>query len=214
MSRRIKTIALYIKPYKKIVDVGCDHGYLILEAFENCHIDFAQAIDNKPMPLKVAINNITKEGLSSKVVFTLSDGLTDVWDDVEVAIISGIGGFNIISILEKYTGNNIKRFILQANRNNYDLRKYIVSHSMDIVNEDIIYEDNKYYEIIICEPCECPKVYTNDELRYGPMLLKKRSECFIEKMKEEKKRLLAIDYQSKDIKEKIYRIDEIIENEN
>lgn len=210
ISKRLKTIAKYIEPYKSIADVGCDHGYLIIEAFENHQINFAQAIDNKPLPLKSALQNITRGGFSSRVIFTLSDGLTEIWEDIEVVIISGMGGFNIIKILENNPDKRIKRFILQANRNVYDLRKYLMNNSYKIVDEDIIYEDEKYYEIIICEFIDSPVNYTEKELKFGPILLKKRNDVFIDKLKKERDRLMMIEMKIKTVEEKIRKLNDII----
>ncbi len=209
-STRLKTIANYIAPYKKIADVGCDHGYLILEAFENHHIEFAQAIDNKSQPLKSALKNITQEGLSSKVVFTLGNGLEDLWEDIEVVVISGMGGFNIIKILDNNKNRTIKRFVLQANRNVHNLREYLMMNNYKIIDEDIVYEDEKYYEIVICEFSSEKQKYTENELKFGPILLKKRSPILIEKLKQERNKLSLIEMKVVSIEEKIRRLDEII----
>ncbi|HRT69045.1 MAG TPA: class I SAM-dependent methyltransferase [Bacilli bacterium] len=209
-STRLKTIAKYIEPYKKIADVGCDHGYLILEAFENHNIEFAQAIDNKSQPLKNALKNITQEGLSSKVIFTLGEGLENLWEEVEVVIISGMGGFNIIKILSNNQNKEIKRFILQANRNVYNLREFLMENNYRIVDEDIVDEGEKYYEIIVCEFTDEKQVYSEDELKFGPVLLRKRSPVFINKLKHERDKLTVIDMKVDAIEEKIRRLDEII----
>jgi tRNA (adenine22-N1)-methyltransferase len=209
-STRLKTIAKHIDPYKKIADVGCDNGYLILEAFENHNIEFAQAIDNKSQPLKNALKNITQEGLSSKVIFTLGEGLENLWEEVEVVIISGMGGFNIIKILSNNQNKEIKRFILQANRNVYNLREFLMENNYRIVDEDIVDEGEKYYEIIVCEFTNEKQVYSEDELKFGPILLRKRSPVFINKLKHERDKLTVIDMKVDAIEEKIRRLDEII----
>ncbi|HKM30385.1 MAG TPA: class I SAM-dependent methyltransferase [Bacilli bacterium] len=209
-SLRLKTIANYIEPYKTIADVGCDHGHLILEAFENHYIDFAQAIDNKSLPLKNALKNITKAGLSSKVIFTLGDGLENLWEGIEVIVISGMGGYNIIKILSNNSNNEAKRFILQANRNVYNLRKYLMENGYRIVDEDIILEDERHYEIVVCERTARVVDYSEKELRFGPVLLKKRSQVLIDKLKQERDKLALIDIKVESIDEKIRRLDEII----
>ena len=94
-NNRIKEIAKYIRPYKKIADVGCDHGYLIVEAFKNHEIDYAIAIDNKQGPLDSAKYNILKYGFNNNVRFSLSSGISDIDDDTEVVIIAGMGGLLI-----------------------------------------------------------------------------------------------------------------------
>lgn len=209
-STRLKTIAQYIEPYKKIADVGCDHGYLILEAFENHYIEFAQAIDNKSQPLKSALRNITQEGLSSKVIFTLGDGLENLWEGIEVVVISGMGGFNIIKILSNNNNNEIKRFILQANRNVYNLRKYLMESNYRIIEEDLVAEDGKYYEIVVCEFASERQKYSENELKFGPVLLKKKNPILIDKLQHERDKLSLIEIKVVSIDEKIRRLDEII----
>ena len=34
ISERIKTLAALVPPAKSLADVGCDHGYLLVEAFQ------------------------------------------------------------------------------------------------------------------------------------------------------------------------------------
>lgn len=178
MSERIKAIASFINPYKRIADVGCDHGYLIIEAFKQ-GINFAQAIDNKKGPLNQAIINL--QSYTNKVSFSLSNGLEKLDEKVEVIVIAGMGGISIIDIFKAHPDKlvNIQRLILQANRNQKELRKYISQIGFKIVSEKIIYEDEVYYEIIVCDKGNVS--YSDDELTYGPLLLQERSPLFIEK---------------------------------
>ena len=52
ISERIKTIASLIKNANKIADVGCDHGYLIIECFNNELGDEARALLSTLIMLK------------------------------------------------------------------------------------------------------------------------------------------------------------------
>ena len=181
MSERIKAIANFIYPYKRIADVGCDHGYLIVEAF-NKGINFAQAIDNKKGPLQQAINNL--KGYADRVEFTLADGIEKLCDDIDLIVIAGMGGTMIIDILNAHKEKlaKVSRLVLQANRNLKDLRKFISNIDYQITSETIIYEDSIYYEIIVCE--KGVSFYTEDEHTYGPILLKEKSDQFINKWSE------------------------------
>ena len=78
ISERLKFIASLIPPAKTLADVGCDHGLLIIEAFEKYGLEYAVAIDNKEQPLKSAHENIKKHPFFPKVRFSLSDGLADL----------------------------------------------------------------------------------------------------------------------------------------
>ena len=97
LSNRLKTVASFITPYKKIADIGCDHGYLIQYAFENLNIESAQAIDNKPGPLESAKKNNIK--FKKRIIFSLSSGLDDLNEEIEVIIMAGMGGTLISNLL-------------------------------------------------------------------------------------------------------------------
>lgn len=216
---RIKEIAKYIEPYKKIADVGCDHGYLIIEAFNNHKIESAVAIDNKKGPLDSAITNISKYQFINNVRFSLSSGISDIDSDTEVVIIAGMGGLLINQIISADIDNlkNVKRLIIEANRNQYDCRKYLSSIGFKIIDESVVYENNKYYQIIILDKSNSDNIdYSDIELQYGPILLKERSLLFVEMLKDEYSKLLSIEnyHNIEHINNKINLLKGIINNEN
>ena len=209
ISNRIKTIASLIYPYKRIADIGCDHGYLVIEAFLNYNIDYAVAVDNKKGPLASAKSNLGEYNLSNKVRFSLSSGISDIDEDTEVVVISGMGGTLITQILsEKEKLKNVKRLILQPNRNSYELRKFLMINGYKITSEKLVYEEEKYYEIIQAEIGEI--IYTDDELLFGPILLKEKSEIFTMKLKDELKRLNEIESKVEKVVLRIKKLEEIL----
>ena len=181
ISERIKRIASYIKPYKVIADVGCDHGYLIKYAFDNYDITEAYAIDNKKGPLDSAKNNLKDY---NNVKYFLSDGLDSVDENVEVVVIAGMGGMLIKDIISNNISriDNVKRFVLQANKNVYELRKFMNDNGFMISNEEILEEDGKFYEIVVFEKGK--DNYSFDDLFFGPVLLKEKNEVFLKKWKD------------------------------
>lgn len=178
ISERIKRIASYIKPYKVIADVGCDHGYLIKYAFDNYDIKEAYAIDNKKGPLDSAKNNLKDY---NNVKYFLSDGLDSVDENIEVVVIAGMGGMLIKDIISNNISRigNVKRFVLQANKNVYELRKFMNDNGFMISNEEILEEDGKFYEIVVFEKGK--DNYSFDDLFFGPVLLKEKNEVFLKK---------------------------------
>lgn len=205
---RINSIKEEIYPYKKIADIGCDHGYLIIEAFKSYNLDYALAIDNKKGPLDQAINNINKYDFKDKVRFILSSGIKDITDDCECVVIAGMGGILISDILND-DFKNVKRFVIEPNRDIKEVRIKMVSKGFYITNEKVVFENDKFYEIITFEKGVCD--YTDTEYEFGPILLKNKDELFILKYQNEIKKLSNI-YEktnSIDILNKIERIKSI-----
>ena len=135
--KRIDAITDFISPYKSIADIGCDHGYVIKQAFDKGYIDNAYAIDNKLGPI-----NRAKDTLKDykNVKYYLSDGLDSVDENIDCVIIAGMGGMLIIDILEKNKDklNYIKRLIIEANKDEFKVRKYLTENGFYIYDEKIL----------------------------------------------------------------------------
>lgn len=194
ITNRIKTIAKYIFPFKKIADVGCDHGYLIIEAFENQNITHAIAIDNKKGPLSKAQENMMNKKYFQNIRFSLSSGISDIENDTDCVIISGMGGLLISQIIdldyEKLV--NVQRLILVPHKDHQEVRKTVIKYGFKISYEKIIFEANKYYTIIVCDKT-CDNIeYSDNELIYGPLLLKEKDELFFKMYEEQINRLQNI----------------------
>ena len=176
--KRIDAIADFIPPYKSIADIGCDHGYVIKIAFDKAYIDYAYAIDNKQGPI-----NRAKDTLKDydNIKYYLSDGLDKVDNTIDCVIIAGMGGMLIIDILDKNKDKlkNIKRLIIEANKDEYKVRKYLTENGFYIFDEKIVEEDNKFYEIDVFEQGNVE--YNFNELYFGKVLIDKKDPLFIKK---------------------------------
>lgn len=196
--KRLETIIKYINNDDIVADIGCDHGYLLKLAIEQKNIKKGYAIDNKVGPLDSAKNNLK---LFNNIEFILSDGLLNVnCNDINCVVIAGMGGMLIQKIifdsLDKF--KNINKLILCPNRNIDKLRLFLTSQGFKIVDEDIIYEFGQYYEIIVVEIGEQKLSY--EELYFGPVLIKKKSEIFINKWKEYYNKIKNIETKKEEVK--------------
>lgn len=196
--KRLETIIKHINTNDIVADIGCDHGYLLKLAIEQKNIKKGYAIDNKVGPLDSAKNNLK---LFNNIEFILSDGLLNVnCNDINCVVIAGMGGMLIQKIifdsLDKF--KNINKLILCPNRNIDKLRLFLTSQGFKIVDEDIIYEFGQYYEIIVVEIGEQKLSY--EELYFGPVLIKKKSEIFINKWKEYYNKIKNIETKKEEVK--------------
>ena len=75
LSRRLKAIADMVTEGNRLVDVGCDHGYLPVYLMLNHKIPGAIATDVGKGPLARAQEHIAEYGMSKYIEARLCDGL-------------------------------------------------------------------------------------------------------------------------------------------
>ena len=151
LSIRLKAIASMVDECTSVVDVGTDHGYVPIYLVKNNVIKIAIASDINKGPVEKAKKNIHSNNLHHQVTCRLGSGLSTVnKGEVQVAIIAGMGGNLIRDILETDLDvvKQLKYMILQPVQNAEILREYLYNTGYDILDEEICYEDDKFYEII------------------------------------------------------------------
>lgn len=149
---RIKEIVNYCIG-TSAVDIGTDHGYLLIELAQNKKYNKLLGIEVNDGPLQNLKNNIKKNRLIETIDTLKSNGLKNInieeIKQYENIIISGMGGDLITQIIkqdiDKFLFSNL---VLQPNNNEYQLRMFLQNNNFEIKKENIVEENNKIYEII------------------------------------------------------------------
>lgn len=151
LSKRLKHIAMMVDRCEKIADIGTDHGYIPIFLIENSVCKTAIAGDISKGSLEKAKLNIIRHNLQGKIECRLGKGLTVINPyEVQGTVIAGMGGNLIKDILEDSLEvvKDLNFIILQPVQNSEILREYIYTNGIRIIEEDLCYEDGKFYEII------------------------------------------------------------------
>ncbi len=204
---RIELLASLSNSSNVLLDIGCDHAYVLINALKKYNVKRGIAADIAAGPLSAAKENIKANNLSDRISLILSNGFEKIDDDFDTAIIAGMGGILIANILEggKNKLNN-KKLILEPNSDQYIVRKKLVELGYYIYDEYCIVDQGKYYEII-CAICG-DSSYSDFELLYGPVLLKKRDSVFINNYEKKLNMLndIIIKINNNDVKEEKLRL--------
>ena len=191
LSKRLGAVASYVQKGSRLADVGSDHAYLPLFLVENGIIDYAVAGEVVQGPYQSALTNVAQAGKEELIQVRLANGLAAIEssDRIDTITIAGMGGRLIADILEadlaKLAG--VQRLILQPNNREDELRIWLQEQGFQIVAEEMVTENQKFYEILVVEPGTME--LTPLEQRFGPFLLQEKSSVFLAKWQSELEKL-------------------------
>lgn len=191
ISERLKRIASFVPEGARLLDVGSDHAYLPIYLLETQKINYAIAGEVVEGPFESAKANVAESNLSQQIDVRLANGLAafSEEDAIECIVIAGMGGRLIAEILEngKEKLTSVKRLVLQPNNREDDLRVWLEENEFTIIDEEIMEENDKFYEILIVEPGL--STMSDIDKRFGPVLRHFQSKSFREKWKHEAAKL-------------------------
>ncbi len=186
MTKRLKIIASHIGIGRVFADIGCDHGIIAKYVLDNELFESVIASDISNKSLDKAKKLLNKYG--SKVTFLVSDGFNKFHLIPDEAVIAGMGGEEICSILSNAEFLP-KRLILSPQKNQSKVRELLIRKNYKISDDYTVF-DKKFYDIIVAEiGSDC---YSDLELLFGRDNLKLRPKDFILKLKNEEKKINII----------------------
>lgn len=151
ISLRLKKLASMVEKCTTMADIGTDHGYVPIYLVKNHICEDAIATDINKGPIEKAKTNIFNENLQDKIQCRIGGGFSTLYEDeVQCAVIAGMGGNLIRDIIEQDLNifKKLHSCILQPVQNVEVLREYIYKAGYEIIDEDLCREDDKFYEII------------------------------------------------------------------
>lgn len=186
-TKRLEKILSVLPRCNVLADVGCDHGYVGLGALER---DLAQRVvfvDISLPSLQKAQRNCP-QSLKTRATFVCRNGLGDL--DVDCAVIAGMGGMEIISVLDnaKTLPQNL---VLQPMRNQQDVRLRLL-RDYEILTDETFF-DGKFYDLITAVKGKGCSL-THEQLVFGKDNLKKPSADFVaylQKLQKEYQQILS-----------------------
>lgn len=184
ISKRLEAIVDIVGETNSLIDIGADHGYVLSELLKRGKCFNLCGVENKIGPFETLKNNVKQYETNIKCV--LSDGLKNVNEIYETVVIAGLG-FSTIQEIILADLDKIKKskyLVIDSHNHLESLRIFMNKNDFKIVDEKIIFEKNIYYSIIKYENGK--EKLSNAEMKYGPILLKRKEDLFIEYLKNKK----------------------------
>lgn len=160
---RIESICSFINDNDLVVDVGCDQVEVgILLSKRNIK---SIASDISENVVKSAKDKINKLNLNDYIDLRVSDGLNNIKDkEANTLVLAGMGTHTILEILNN-TNLRFNKIITISNNYHDILRSEMNKLNYKVSEELIIYENNKYYNLIVFTPGN--RKYIEKELLLG-----------------------------------------------
>ena len=175
ISERLARIASFVPEGVKMADIGSDHAYLPIYLVQRGQVVGAVAGEVNEGPYRGADLHVRSFGLSDRISVRKGDGLAVIQPgEVDCITVAGMGGGTIKEILAagepKLAG--VSRLVLSPQGDGDTLRRWLQGHGWKIIDEDMLIEDEKIYEIVVAERGE---MHLTDplDLEFGPLLLAK-----------------------------------------
>ena len=202
LSNRLKAVAGLVSAGNTVCDVGCDHGYVPIYLIQNGICGRVIAMDVNAGPLARAREHIESAALGEYIEIRQSDGVAALgYEEAKSLILAGMGGRLTMRILtegmEKVQA--LEELILQPQSDVEAVRVFLRDIGFEIVQEDMVYEDGKYYPMMRACPVSGERHGVGTEMvqqqavdRYGPYLLAHRHPVLYAYLRWEQEREEAI----------------------
>lgn len=186
LSNRLKKIAELVDFGASVIDVGTDHGYVPNFLCEKNISRDIIATDISRNSLKKSIDFTKELGNEKYIKNILANGIVnEKRDDI---IIAGLGGIQIAEIILNSLdiSKNAKKLILQPMQKTNILRRELNNMGFLIIDEEIIYEDERYFEILVAKFTGKKINFNEVDYYFSKILIEKKEKVYLEFLKERK----------------------------
>lgn len=149
LTLRLQTVADLIRPRALVIDVGADHGLLGHYLLERDLVSLIQLVENKTGPFNTLQNSMDVYRDDSRLVLTFADGLSQCLPQIDTVVISGMGGPNIIRVLQAAGERllSIRQVILGPHTKSEMVKAWVLASGFLLEHEKIVTEGHKTYTI-------------------------------------------------------------------
>ncbi len=175
MTDRLNKIFNCLPHCKVFADIGCDHGYIAKAMIKSAKCQSAIISDISAKCLDKAVQLLSEEIASGVVAAVVSDGFDSV-KGCDLALIAGMGGEEICSILYKASSLPDK-LVLQPMKNCDKVRLAVVEKGYRIISDSVFFSAGKFYDLISLE--KGSDNLTQEEIEFGRDNVNKPNADFI-----------------------------------
>ncbi len=155
LSHRLQAAVRMVTQGNRVADIGCDHGFTSIYLVQQGISPRCLAMDVRTGPLSAASEHVAECGLEAYIETRLSDGLKEYRiGEADAMVCCGMGGPLMAGILEQSLDKALSftELILQPQSEIPEFRVFLREKGFSIRQEDMVYEEGKYYFLIKAVP--------------------------------------------------------------
>lgn len=187
MTDRLTEIFNALPTCKVFADVGCDHGYISLEMLKSNKAEKVIFSDISKNCLEKARELLSEFVFEGRAEGYVSNGF-DSLPTFDLALIAGMGGEEIISIIEK-AKDLPQKLVLQPMKNSPKVREVLLEKGYKFIKDYTFKAEDKFYDLMVLENGE--DFLTKEEIEFGKTNLALKPTAFLEKLSIRKKAILS-----------------------
>lgn len=151
LNKRLSTVADLVRDGSRAADIGSDHAHLPVVLIQSGRCPHVIATDIIEGPVASANKTVQQTGLGDRIDVRLGDGLAPVSpDEVDDILIAGMGGENIVGILQAapWVKDEKYHLVLQPMTRPETLREYLLTNGFEIERERSVADHGHQYLVL------------------------------------------------------------------
>ena len=152
-----------------VADIGCDHALLTIKFIKTKKAKRGIASDISEKSIKKAVYYIEQENLAKDISLRVGDGLSILnIGEANLIAICGMGGDLISDIIKDNldVAKSADYLLLSPHTSVSALRQCLNETGFRILNEDLVNDGNRIYQIMLYRPGS-EEIYSENELEFG-----------------------------------------------
>jgi len=145
------------RPYDCLWDCCCDHGYLGMKLLQrpiSGKVYFVDQVPHITESLAHDLGSFQQENVNAGEYEVLTEdagNLSFSENQRHIVILAGITGTNVMRIMRQLIANHTEHhidYIVCPTRGNYDVREFMRSHALTLIDEALVSENSRQYEVM------------------------------------------------------------------
>lgn len=195
LPRRLEAVVSLIPLGKRVADIGTDHALLPIYLVQSGTALRVIASDINRGPFQRAKTIVGLQGLEDSIDVRLGNGLEILEPgEVDVIVISGLGGYTIVDIFNACPEvvEQLDTLVLSPASHEAEVRRWLLENGWKLNDEELVKDQGKIYQVIKAEHgSQEYQAVTDLEYEVGPINLRKRhpllKEYLLQKLKKYEK---------------------------